>query len=236
MSRPPLLGVLGGMSWTSTSEYYRLLNSEYAARQGGLHSAPLLLHSVDFAPVAAMQQAGEWEAAGAVLAEAARGLERAGAGAILLATNTMHKVAGQIEGAGGLPLLHIVDGTGEAIRAAGLSRVGLLATAFTMEQDFYTGRLRDRFGIETLVPDAVGRADVHRIIYDELCRDVVREDSRERYREVMRDLVARGAQGIIYGCTEITLLVGQNDSPVPVFDTTRLHTRAAVDWLLRDHP
>lgn len=236
MSRPPLLGLLGGMSWTSTSEYYRLLNSEYAARRGGLHSAPLLLHSVDFAPVAAMQQAGEWEAAGAVLAEAARGLERAGAGAILLATNTMHKVAGQIEGAGGLPLLHIVDGTGEAIRAAGLSRVGLLATAFTMEQDFYTGRLRDRFGIETLVPDAVGRADVHRIIYDELCRDVVREGSRERYREVIGDLVARGAQGIIYGCTEITLLVGQNDSPVPVFDTTRLHTRAAVDWLLRDHP
>lgn len=229
---PRPLGVLGGMSWTSTAEYYRLLNTEYAARRGGLHSAPLLLRSVDFAPIAAQQKVGDWEGAGAALAEAASGLEQAGAGALLLATNTMHKVAGQIEAAVDIPLLHIVDGTGAAIRAAGLQRVGLLATAFTMEQDFYTGRLRERFGIETLVPGEAERADVHRIIYDELCRDVIREESRQRYREVMRELAERGAQGIILGCTEITLLVGPQDSPVPVFDTTRLHTQAAVEWLL----
>lgn len=227
-----LLGILGGMSWTSSAEYYRVLNTEYAARKGGLHSAPLLLHSVDFADIAAQQKAGDWDGAGAALAEAARGLERAGAGAILLATNTMHKVAGQIEAAVNIPLLHIVDGTGAAIRAAGLHKVGLLATAFTMEQDFYTGRLRERYGLETIVPDDAGRANIHRIIYDELCMGIIRDESRQRYREVITGLVERGSEGIILGCTEITLLVGQEDSPVPVFDTTRLHTLAAVEWLL----
>lgn len=227
-----LLGVLGGMSWTSTAEYYRLLNTIYAGQRGGLHSAPLLLHSVDFAQVAALQQKGQWEQAGEVLAGAALGLERAGAGAILLATNTMHRVAPQIEQAIGIPLLHIVDGTAQAIRAAGLSRVGLLGTAFTMEQAFYTGRLQDQFGIETVVPDEAGRADVHRVIYDELCRNDIRESSRARYREVMQELVGRGAQGIILGCTEITLLVGPQDTTVPVFDTTRLHAELAVNWLL----
>ena len=227
-----LLGVLGGMSWTSTAEYYRLLNTSYAARLGGLHSAPLLLHSLDFAEIAAWQQAGEWKRAGQELVDAARGLERAGAGAILLATNTMHKLTPQIEEAVDIPLLHIVDGTAQAIRKAGLTRVGLLATAFTMEQEFYTGRLRDRFGIETIVPDDAGRSDVHRIIYDELCRNEIRADSRERYREVMAELVGQGAQGIILGCTEITLLVGPDDTTAPVFDTTRLHAEAAVNWLL----
>lgn len=228
-----LLGVLGGMSWTSTAEYYRLLNKIYAERRGGLHSAPLLLHSVDFAPIAAMQKAGDWDGAAKVLTDAAQGLERAGAGAILLATNTMHKVAPQLEAAVEMPLLHIVDGTAKAIRAAGLQRVGLLATAFTMEQDFYVGRLREKFGIETLVPEADERAEVHRIIYDELCRDVVREDSRAIYRRIMAKLVERGAQGLILGCTEITLLVGAADTTVPVFDTTRLHAEAAVEWLLQ---
>ncbi|RJF73123.1 aspartate/glutamate racemase family protein [Deinococcus cavernae] len=227
-----LLGVLGGMSWTSTAEYYRLLNTIYAQRLGGLHSAPLLLHSVDFAEIAALQNSGEWERAGELLAGAARGLEQAGAGAILLATNTMHKVAPQLEEAVNIPLLHIVDGTAQAIKAAGLTRVGLLATAFTMEQDFYTGRLRERFGIDTIVPDAAGRADVHRIIYDELCRNDLRPSSRQRYREIMADLVQRGAQGIILGCTEIMLLVGPQDAGVPVFDTTGLHAEAAVNWLL----
>lgn len=229
---PRLLGVLGGMSWTSTAEYYRLLNTIYAAHRGGLHSAPLLLHSVDFAEIAAWQQAGQWDRAAQRLAEAAQGLERAGAGALLLATNTMHKVAAQIEQAVSLPLLHIVDGTAQAIQAAGLTRVGLLATAFTMEQEFYTGRLREKFGIETLVPDDRGRAEVHRIIYDELCRNDIRAASRERYRDIMAELVARGAQGLILGCTEITLLVGPDDTTVPVFDTTRLHAEAAVNWLL----
>lgn len=228
-----LLGVLGGMSWTSTAEYYRQLNKIYAERRGGLHSAPLLLHSVDFAPIAAMQKAGDWDGAAKVLTDAAQGLERAGAGAILLATNTMHKVAPQLEAAVEMPLLHIVDGTAKAIRAAGLQRVGLLATAFTMEQDFYVGRLREKFGIETLVPEADERAEVHRIIYDELCRDVVREDSRAIYRRIMAKLVERGAQGLILGCTEITLLVGAADTTVPVFDTTRLHAEAAVEWLLK---
>ncbi|GAA5502289.1 L-aspartate/glutamate-specific racemase [Deinococcus xinjiangensis] len=228
-----LLGVLGGMSWTSTAEYYRLLNKIYAERRGGLHSAPLLLHSVDFTPIAAMQKAGDWDGEAKVLTDAAQGLERAGAGAILLATNTMHKVAPQLEAAVEMPLLHIVDGTAKAIRAAGLQRVGLLATAFTMEQDFYVGRLREKFGIETLVPEADERAEVHRIIYDELCRDVVREDSRAIYRRIMAKLVERGAQGLILGCTEITLLVGAADTTVPVFDTTRLHAEAAVEWLLQ---
>lgn len=227
-----LLGILGGMSWTSSAEYYRVLNTEYAARKGGLHSAPLLMHSVDFAEIAAQQKSGDWDGAAQTLAQAAQGLERAGAGALLLATNTMHKVAPQIEAAVNIPLLHIVDGTGAAIRAAGIGKVGLLATAFTMEQDFYKGRLQERFGIETIVPDDEGRADVHRIIYDELCQNVVQESSRERYRDIIGHLVERGAQGIILGCTEITLLIGPEDSPVPVFDTTRLHTLAAVDWLL----
>ncbi len=234
MREQQLLGLLGGMSWTSTAEYYRLLNTLYAERWGGLHSAPLLLHSVDFAEIAAMQQAGDWNGAGQLLAEAARGLEQAGAGALLLATNTMHRVAGQIEQAVNIPLLHIVDGTAQAIQAAGIDRVGLVATAFTMEQEFYTGRLRDKFGIEVLVPGDEDRPEVHRIIYDELCRNDVRPESREVYREILAKLVARGAQGIILGCTEITLLVGPEDTTVPVFDTTRLHAQAATDWLLGD--
>lgn len=229
-----LLGVIGGMSWTSTAEYYRLLNEGVSARLGGLHSARLLLHSVDIAEVEAMQREDRWDEAGALLAEAACGLERAGAGALLLATNTMHKVAPAIEAAVSVPLLHIADGAAQAIRAAGLKRVGLLATRFTMEQPFYTDRLASH-GIETLVPGEEGRADVHRTIYDELCRNVARPESRERYREVMAELVERGAQGLILGCTEITLLVGPADTTVPVFDTTALHVRAALDWLL-DQP
>ncbi|WP_407568632.1 aspartate/glutamate racemase family protein [Deinococcus altitudinis] len=226
-----LLGVIGGMSWTSTAEYYRLLNEGVASRLGGLHSARLLLHSVDFAQVEAMQRQDHWDQAGALLAEAARGLERAGAGALLLATNTMHKVAPATENAVGVPLLHIADCTARAIRAAGLSRVGLLATRFTMEQDFYRERLAAH-GIETLVPCEAGRAEVHRIIYGELCRNVVLPQSRERYREIMAELVGRGAQGLILGCTEITLLVSQADTDVPVFDTTAIHVQAALDWML----
>jgi aspartate racemase len=228
-----LLGVIGGMSWTSTAEYYRLLNEGVASRLGGLHSARLLLHSVDFAQIAALQQAGQWEEAGEVLATAARGLERAGAGALLLATNTMHKVAPSIESAVSIPLLHIADATAQAIRASGLTRVGLLATAFTMEQEFYRSRLAAQ-GIETLIPGQAGRAEVHRVIYDELCRGVVLEASRERYREVIAELVKQGSEGIILGCTEITLLIDQTDVSVPIFDTTTLHVQAALDWTLSD--
>jgi aspartate racemase len=226
-----LLGVLGGMSWTSTEVYYRLLNTGVASRLGGMHSARLLVHSVDFDEIAALQHAGDWEATTEILAEAARGLAAAGAEGLLLATNTMHKVADPVEQAAGLPLLHIADGTADAVIGAGLSRVGLLATAFTMEEPFYVDRLA-RHGVEAIVPEAADRADVHRIIYDELVRDVVRTTSRERYREVMAALVARGAEGIILGCTEIGLLVGAADTTVPTFDTAALHAAAAVDWML----
>ncbi|MDF2092238.1 aspartate/glutamate racemase family protein [Knoellia sp. 3-2P3] len=226
-----MLGVLGGMSWTSTAEYYRLLNQGVATRLGGLHSARLLLHSVDFAPVAAMQHEGDWAGTAAVLVEAARGLERAGAEGLLVATNTMHKVADEIEAVTGIPLLHIADATAARLVADDRRAVGLLATAFTMEQAFYTDRLR-RHGLEVLVPDDADRADVHRIIYDELCLDVVRDESRERYREVMGRLAGCGAEAIILGCTEITLLVGAADSPVPLYDTTAIHAEAAVSWML----
>jgi aspartate racemase len=228
-----ILGVLGGMSWTSTAEYYRLLNQGVASRLGGLHSARLLLHSVDFAPVATMQHDGDWPGAAAVLVEAAQGLERAGAEGLLVATNTMHKVADEIQAATGIPLLHIADATAARLVADGRRTVGLLATAFTMEQEFYTDRLRAH-GLEVLVPDAADRGEVHRIIYDELCHDVVRDDSRDRYRHVMSRLAERGADAVILGCTEITLLVGAADSPVPLYDTTTIHAEAAVDWMLED--
>ena len=224
-----LLGVLGGMSWTSTAEYYRLLNHGVAERLGGLHSARLLVHSVDFDPVAEMQHEGDWDGTAQVLAVAAAGLR--GAEGLLVATNTMHKVADEVEEAAGIPLLHIADATADRLVADGRRTVGLLATAFTMEQDFYTDRLRRR-GLEVVVPDADDRAEVHRVIYDELCHDVVRPESRERYREVMARLADRGAEGIILGCTEITLLVDEGDSPVPLYDTTAIHAETAVDWML----
>ena len=219
------------MSWTSTAEYYRMLNQGIAARLGGLHSARLLVHSVDFEPVATMQHHDDWDGTAAVLVEAARGLERAGAEGLILATNTMHKVADQLEAATGIPLLHIADATAARVRADGRQTVGLLATAFTMEQDFYTGRLREH-GLEVLVPDEAERADVHRIIYGELCLNVVNDSSRARYRDVMDRLAQRGAEGIILGCTEIGLLVGADDSPVPLYDTAAVHAERAVDWML----
>lgn len=219
------------MSWTSTASYYRLLNEGVVARLGGLHSAQLLLHSVDFDPVAKAQHDGDWDATVAILARAAEGLARGGAEALLVATNTMHKVADELQQASGLPLLHIADSTADAIVADGVSRVGLLATAFTMEQDFYVGRLRAK-GLEVIVPDAPQRAEVHRIIYDELCLDVVLDESRAAYRDVMASLVERGAQAVILGCTEITLLVSEQDSSVPLYDTTRIHADAGVDFML----
>jgi aspartate racemase len=226
-----LLGVLGGMSWTSTETYYRLLNTGVAGRLGGLHSARMVLHSVDFDEIAALQHTGDWDATAQILVDAARGLAAAGAEGLLLATNTMHKVADAVEEGSGLPVLHIADPTAAAIREQGLTRAGLLATSFTMEDAFYVERLA-RHGVDAVVPDAAGRADVHRIIYDELVRDVVRPESRERYREVMADLVAAGAEAMILGCTEVGLLVGPVDASVPTFDTCRLHAAAAVEWML----
>ncbi|RST05326.1 aspartate/glutamate racemase family protein [Streptomyces sp. WAC05374] len=221
------IGLIGGMSWESSAEYYRLLNELVRERLGGLHSARCILHSVDFAEIERLQVSGEWEQAGEVLAEAARGLAAAGADLLLICTNTMHKVAGQVESAVPVPLLHLGDATAEAVRAAGLRTVGLLGTAFTMEQTFYRDRLAEH-GLTVLVPEAEGRAEVHRIIYEELCLGLVKDASRAAYQRVIDQLVADGAEGVVLGCTEIELLIGQEHSPVPVFPTTRLHAEAAV--------
>ncbi len=225
------LGLLGGMSWESTLPYYRIVNERVRERLGGLHSAKLVLHSVDFAEIEALQHAGDWDAAGAQLADAARGLRLAGAEAIVVCTNTMHLVAPAIEAAVDIPLLHIADATAQRIRAAGLSRVALLGTRFTMEQAFYRERI-EAAGIEVLTPDAAQRERVHRVIYDELCLGRIIDASRDDYRGIMAGLVARGAQGVILGCTEIGLLVGEGDAAVPLFDTARIHAEAAADWAL----
>jgi aspartate racemase len=230
------IGMLGGMSWESSAEYYRLVNEATRDRLGGLHSADCLLRSVDFAEIEALQRRGEWEEAAARLAAEARSLVDAGAELIVLCTNTMHKVADAITDAVDVPLVHIADTTANAVGAAGLTTVGLLATAYTMEQDFYVGRLRDGHGLEVLVPEAGDRALVHRVIYDELCVGVVRDESRDAYRDVMSRLVDRGAEAILLGCTEIDLLVGPGDASVPLFDTTRLHAERAVELALSDSP
>jgi len=225
------LGLLAGMSWESTIPYYRIINERVRDARGGLHSAQLLMYSVDFAGIARLQADGDWDEAGRQLADAASALQRAGAQGIVICTNTMHKVAAQIEAGCGLPLLHVADATAVRIRAAGLERVCLLGTRFTMEQDFYRARLAGH-GLDVLVPEAAQRDEVHRIIYDELCRGQIHAESRDAFRRIMADLVLRGAQGIILGCTEIGLLVGAGDTSVPTFDTTRIHAEAAADWAL----
>ncbi len=227
------IGLLGGMSWESTAEYYRVANELVRERLGGLHSAKLLLHSVDFAEVAQLQRQDRWDDAGDLLGTAAKGLEAAGAELMLICTNTMHKVAGQVQAATSVPLLHIGDTTADAVRAAGLTTVGLLGTRFTMEQPFLREHLAGR-GLEVLVPSADDRTTVHDVIFDELCVGIVREESRRAYRQVIHALVEAGAQGVVLGCTEIELLVGADDSPVPVFPTTRLHVTAAVERALAD--
>ncbi|MFI2187026.1 aspartate/glutamate racemase family protein [Streptomyces sioyaensis] len=229
------IGLLGGMSWESTAEYYRLLNELTRERLGGLHSSRCVLYSVDFAEIERLQAEGRWEHAAEVLAEAARALEAAGADILLLCTNTMHKVAGQVAAAVTVPLLHLADTTADAVRDSGLRRIGLLGTAFTMEQDFYRNRLESH-GLEVRVPDAVGRSIVHRTIYEELCLGIVREESRQSLMAIIRDLVTAGAEGIVLGCTEIELLIKPEHSPVPVFPTTRLHAEAAVTRALTGSP
>ncbi|UNK48296.1 aspartate/glutamate racemase family protein [Lysobacter sp. S4-A87] len=221
------LGLIGGMSWESTVPYYRLINQTVKERLGGLHSARLLLYSVDFAEIERLQMSGDWDTAGQVLADAGRALRAGGAELLVICTNTMHKVADAVEAASGLPLLHIADATADEIRAQGLQRVGLLGTRFTMEQDFYLQRLVGH-GLEVLIPEADDRGIVHRVIYDELCLGQVRDESRQQYRRIIADLVARGAQGVILGCTEIGLLVGNDDASVPLFDTAALHARHAA--------
>lgn len=227
------IGLIGGMSWESTAEYYRLLNTGVAARLGGLHSARILLTSVDFAEIEALQSSGNWTEAGQILAREARALESSGAELILLCTNTMHLVAGAIEAAVSVPFLHLADTTAAAVARAGIGRVGLLGTAFTMEQEFYRGRLEEK-GLAVIVPGASDRAFVHRVIFEELCRGWIREQSRERFEEVVRSLADDGAEGVILGCTEIELLLDPDDSasPVSLFPTTRIHVEAAIESAL----
>jgi aspartate racemase len=223
-----VIGLIGGMSWKSSAEYYRLINEGVRTQLGGLHSARCLMWSFDFADIEVLQRTGRWEEAAELMVDAARRLERGGADFLVIATNTMHIAAPQVQAATSLPLLHIADPTAERIKAAGLRRVGLLGTVFTMEQDFYKGRLVQEHGLEVLVPEAPDCALVHRIIYDELVQGHILESSRQAYREVIERLVARGADAIILGCTEIMLLVAPEDSPVPLYDTTGLHVEAAV--------
>jgi len=226
------VGLLGGMSWESTQTYYRLINQGVRDRLGGLHSAELVLYSVDFEPIEQLQAKGDWEAAGRVLADAACGVEAAGADFLVLCTNTMHKVAPAIEGAIGIPLLHIADATADAVKAAGVRTVGLLGTRFTMSEDFYRGRLADRHGLTVVIPSEPERELVDRVIFHELCLGQILDDSRARYVDVIRHLVDEGAEAVILGCTEISLLVGPSDTSVPLFDTTEIHAVKAVERAL----
>jgi aspartate racemase len=226
------IGLLGGMSWESTAHYYRLLNEGVKARLGGLHSARCLVASVDFADIEPLQRAGRWDDAGAILNRAALGLERAGADVLLVCANTMHKVVDQVTRGLGIPLLHIGDVTGSAVRAAGLRRVALLGTRYVMEEDFYLRRLAERHGLEVSVPGPADRAEVNRVIFEELVLGRIEPASKARYLAILGGLVAAGAEGVVAGCTEIGMLVQQADLVVPLFDTTELHARAALEWAL----
>jgi len=226
------LGLLGGMTWHSTVDYYRLINQGVQERLGGSHSARILLLSVDFSPVEHMQNRGEWRALGQLMAGAARSLEGAGAEAVVICANTMHQLADDITAAVKIPLIHIADAAAAEVKKKGLKTVGLLGTRYTMEMDFYRGRLAAQHGLKVLVPGEPGRTTIHEVIYKELAHGLVKDESRRRYVEIIEELVKQGAEGVILGCTEIPLLIKQKDSPVPVFDTTALHAAAAVDFAL----
>ncbi len=226
------IGLIGGLSWESSIEYYRIINEACQKRLGGTHSAECIMFSFDFAEIEALQMAGDWKAAAQRMIQAAQQLERGGADGIVICSNTMHRMADAVQAAVKLPLIHIADATAEAIVAEGFQNIALLGTRFTMEQDFYKGRMMDRFGLNILTPDDVGRAVVHRIIYDELVRGEIRESSRLRYQAVIEDLRSAGAEAVILGCTEIGLLIEPQHSAIPSFDTTRLHALAAVEWAL----
>ena len=225
------LGIIGGMSWESTQSYYRLINEGIKAKLGNLHSADLLIHSVDFAPIGELQAQGKWEELGDIMVNSGKRLQAAGAQGLLIATNTMHKVAEQVQAATNLPLIHIADTTADAIKQQGLTKIALLGTQFTMTEDFYKQRLIDA-SLQVLIPDTDARAEVHRIIYDELCQGQLLASSRQYYTQVINELAAQGAEGVILGCTEIGLLISQADSLIPVFDTTAIHAAAAVQFLL----
>jgi aspartate racemase len=226
------IGLIGGMSWESSLEYYRIINETIREQLGGLHSAPIVMHSFDFAEIAKLQNKGDWDQAAKLLADAAKRLEKAGAEVLVICTNTMHKSAGHVQNNVHIPLLHIADATAEQIKARGLKKVGLLGTKFTMEEDFYKGRLSDKHGIEVIIPDEHERQIINQVIFDELCVGQVKQDSKEKFRRIMQNLAENGAEGIILGCTEICLLVGQRDAAVPIFDTTKIHATSAGRFAL----
>ena len=229
------IGLIGGMSWESTVEYYKILNETVKERLGGFHSAQCLLYSVDFAEIETYQHEGKWDLATRKLVDVARHLEDGGADFLLICANTMHKMAEELQKQTAIPLLHIADATAAAVRARGITKVGLLGTRYTMEQPFYKDRLTDKFNLEVLVPNDEQREIVHRVIYYELCDGVIDQSSKDRYIAIMESLIERGAEGIILGCTEIGLFIRQDDCAVPVFDTTRIHAVAAVDFALESN-
>jgi aspartate racemase len=226
------IGMIGGMSWESSIEYYRIINEKVKEKLGGLHSAKSVMYSVDFAEIETLQHAGRWEEATQDMIEAARHVEAGGSDFLIICTNTMHKMADEVEAAIGIPLLHIADATAEVIKSQGLTKIGLLGTKFTMEEDFYRGRLVEKHGLDVLIPDAEDRKIVHRVIYDELVLGEIKSESRKQYKQIIKKLIAAGAQGIILGCTEIGLLVKDEDSRVPLFDTTYIHAVSAVERAL----
>ncbi|MGB2148009.1 MAG: aspartate/glutamate racemase family protein [Cobetia amphilecti] len=228
------IGLLGGMSWESTVSYYSAINREINARLGGLHSAKTCLQSVDFSIIESYQHAGEWDRTADILAESAKAVEAGGAECLVICTNTMHKVFAEIETAISIPVIHIADATAAKMLGDGIKSVGLLGTRFTMEQDFYKGRLAEKFGIDVVVPAEDERQLVHKIIYDELCKGVIKQESREAFLAVIADLYQQGAEAVILGCTEISLLVEQADTDVPLYDTTAIHALAAVDFALAE--
>ena len=226
------IGLLGGMSWESTVGYYREINEGVKEKLGGLHSAKIVLYSVDFDPIEKLQQSGDWEATGHILADAARSIEAGGADFMLICTNTMHKVADQVENAVNIPLLHIADATADVLVQASVRKVGLLGTAFTMEQEFYKGRLSEKYGIDVVVPDALDRKLVHDIIYQELCLGLLKQSSKQKYIRIVDKLTEMGAEGVILGCTEIGMLISQNDIVTTLYDTTKIHAAKAVEWAI----
>jgi aspartate racemase len=226
------IGMIGGMSWESSIEYYRIINQTVREKLGGLHSAKSIMVSVEFAEIEALQHQNRWDELASIMIEAARSLERGGADFVIICTNTMHKLYDGVQNKIKIPMLNIADATAEKIKADGINKIALLGTRFTMEEDFYKGRLVDKYGLDVIIPSPEQMEIVHRVIYDELCAGIIKTDSKQRYAEIIQDLVAEGAEGVILGCTEIGLLVKQADSPVPLYDTTEIHARAAVDCAL----
>ena len=229
-----VIGLLGGMSWESSLEYYRIINETVKERLGGLHSAKCILYSVDFEEIEKLQNEGKWDELTRIMIESAQNLEKAGANMVLICTNTMHKMANEVQNAIQVPLLHIADAAAEKIKEKNLKKVGLLGTKYTMEQDFYKGRIKEKYNIDVIIPDSDEREDIHNAIFNELCLGQIKDESREKYKKIINNLAKNGAEGIILGCTEIPLLINQKDFTIPIFDTTLIHSIFAVDYALNN--